>query len=31
MKKLYEGDDVALVAMAGHETCTFEQAKYYVV
>ena len=31
MKKLYEGDDVALVAMAGYETCTFEQAKYYVV
>jgi hypothetical protein len=30
-KKLYEGDDVALVAMAGYETCTFEQAKYYVV
>ena len=31
MKKLYEGDDVALVAMAGYKTCTFEQAKYYVV
>jgi hypothetical protein len=31
MKKLYEGDDVALVAMAGYKTCTFEQAKYYIV